>query len=110
VAAMIIGLSYKLFDFTLFVTVGVIVLILAATLSFVKINGRPFHLFILNIIQTLRRPSLRVWNNQSVVDEQTEKTIVVPAANQPAPPKIYKASHLAELALIVDTKGRYKGE
>lgn len=110
VAAMIIGLGYKLFDFTLFLTVGVIVLILAGTLAFVKINGRPFHLFILNMIQTLRRPGIRVWNHQAVVNDETEKTVVVPVASKKVAPKVYQESHLAELALIVDTKGRYKGE
>ncbi|MFA5183996.1 MAG: PrgI family protein [Patescibacteria group bacterium] len=110
VAAIIIGLSYKLFDFSLFVTVAVVVLAIAATFAFVKINGRPFHLFVLNTIQTWRRPGLRVWNNQAVMSEHTEKTAAVTPSYQPAAPKVYKKSRLAELALIVDTKGRYKGE
>ncbi len=108
-AAITIGISYKLFDFSLFVTVGVITLIVAATFAFVKINGRPFHLFVLNTIQTWRRPGLRVWNNQGLIIEQAEKIAPV-TAYQPGAPKVYQKSRLAELALIVDTKGRYKGE
>lgn len=108
-AAVIIGISYKLFDFTLFLLVGILTLILAALFSFVKVNGRPFHLFILNLFQTLRRPRLRIWNNRLTVTEVGEPTIEYkPAA--PAAPKVYKESRLAELALVVDTKGRYKGE
>ncbi|MFA5154896.1 MAG: PrgI family protein [Patescibacteria group bacterium] len=110
VAAVAIGLSYKLFDFSLFATVAILILIIAATLAFVKINGRPFHLFILNTIQTWRRPGLRVWNNQALISEQSDKEPVVLPVYRPTPPKIYKKSRLAELALIVDTKGRYKGE
>lgn len=109
-AAIIIGLSYKLFDFTLFVIIGVIVFILAVTISFVKVNGRPFHLFLLNAIQTFRRPSIRVWSNQGEVAEKAEKSVSVVPVYQAAPPKFYKKSRLAELALIVDTEGKYRGE
>jgi len=109
-ATIIMAISYKLFDFSLFVTISVTVLIIAATFAFVKINGRPFHLFILNFIQTWRRPNIRVWNNQAVVSEQTEKVVVVSPDYQPVAPRVYKKSRLAELALIVDTKGKYRGE
>jgi len=73
-ATIIMAISYKLFDFSLFVTISVTVLIIAATFAFVKINGQPFHLFILNFIQTWRRPNIRVWNNQAVVSEQTRRS------------------------------------
>ncbi len=109
-AAVIIGISYKLFDFTLFLTVGIVTLVLAATFAFVKINGRPFHLFMLNAFQTLRRPGIRVWNNRIMAAEIGETNIEVKAEAQAAGPKMYKKSRLAELALVVDTKGRYKGE
>jgi hypothetical protein len=108
-AAVIIGISYKLFDFTLFLLVGIVTLILAALFSFVKVNGRPFHLFLLNLFQTLRRPRLRIWNNRLTATEVGEPNIEYKAA-VPVPPKVYKESRLAELALVVDTKGRYKGE
>jgi hypothetical protein len=108
--AIIVAISYKLFDFSLFVTITVIVIILAACFAFVKINGRPFHFFILNLVQTLRRPNLRVWNNRAVDAATAAPAAVVSSDYQAAPPKIYKKSRLAELALIVDTQGRYKGE
>lgn len=109
-AAVIIGLSYKLFDFTLFLAVTVATVIVAALFSFVKINGRPFHLFMLNAIQTWRRPGLRVWNNRLMAPEAGEPNVEIRAAAPVAAPKLYKKSRLAELALVVDTKGRYKGE
>ena len=109
-AGIIIAGSYKLFDFSLFVTISVFVFAIAATFSFVKINGRPFHFFLLNATQTLRRPRIRVWNNKVTPIEQEEKMPYVKVEAKAAAKEYYKTSRLAEMALIVDTKGRYKGE
>lgn len=109
-AAILIAASYKLFDFSLFVTVSVVIFLIAAIFSFVKINGRPFHFFILNATQTLRRPRLRVWNNKITPVEHEEKISYVKPIMKEEPKEYYKTSRLAEMALIVDTKGRYKGE
>ena len=109
-AAVIIGLSYRLFDFSLFILIAFVVLILAGTFAFVKINGRPFHLFMVNIIQTWKRPNLRVW--KKVIDE-TPVSETAPAAPQVPkyqPKEFYGESRLSQLALVVDTKGKYKGE
>lgn len=109
-AAVIIGVSYKLFDFSLFLTVAVFVFLIAVLFAFVKINGRPFHYFILNLIQTVRRPGIRVWNNRfGAAPEITPETFIKPEV-KPVVKEPFKKSHLAELALIVDTKGKYKGE
>jgi len=108
-AAIIIAISYKAFDFSLFLFVSIISFIIAVVFAFVKINGRPFHLFLLNLIQTIRRPSLRVWNNRLVINEMTEKAPLIKAEEKTAPKEYYKESRLAEIALVVDTKGRYKG-
>ena len=108
--AVVIGISYKLFDFSLFLTIGIIVLIITAVFAFIKVNGRPFHYFVLNLTQTIRRPGIRVWNNRlTTIEEMVETTFVKPEV-KPEPKEFYQKSRLAELALIVDTKGRYKGE
>ena len=109
-AAIIIGISYKLADFALFLVIGIVTLILAALFAFVKINGRPFHLFLLNLFQTLRRPGVRIWNNRLTILEEGETPLEMKAPAPAAAPKLYKKSRLAELSLVVDTKGRYKGE
>lgn len=109
-AAILVAGCYPLFDFALFLTIAVIVTIIAFTFAFIKINGRPFHLFLLNLIQTIRRPGLRVWNNRLTEFVEDRTAEISPVAAPAAPQKIYKKSRLAELALIVDTKGRYKGE
>lgn len=109
-AAIIIGVTYRLFDFGLFLTVAAVVAILASTFSFAKINGRPFHFFILNAVQTWRRPGLRIWDNRAVITAQAEKLPDLKVEYRVPAPKLYKTSRLAELSLIVDTKGKYKGE
>jgi len=109
-AAIIVAASYKLFDFSLFVTISVVVLVIAATFSFVKVNGRPFHFFVLNATQTLRRPRIRVWNNKVLPVEQEKRAEYITPEVKTEPKEYYKTSRLAEMALIVDTKGHYKGE
>jgi hypothetical protein len=109
-ATMLIALSYRLFDFSLFLVITIVTIALAATFAFVKINGRPFHFFVLNIIQTSRRPGLRVWDHKALIVEQQEKTPVVKSDYNSRPKRAYKKSRLAELSLVVDTSGKYKGE
>lgn len=109
-AAIICGLSYRLFDFSLFLFVTVIVLIITALFAFVRVNGRPFHFFLLNVIQSFRRPGIRVWNNRSTYFEEVSHVAFVAPEVKPAQKEVYRKSRLAELALVVDTKGRYKGE
>ena len=110
-AALIIGLSFRIFDFALFLFITVIVLIIASLFSFVKINGRPFHYFVLNAIQTLTRSNIRVWNHRALINDNIEKSeVLVKTERQTVVKEYYKKSRLAEVALIVDTKGKYKGE
>lgn len=110
-AAVIIGISYKVFDFSLFLTIGIIIFIIAGVFAFLKINGRPFHLFLLNFIQTMRRPSLRVWNHQlGFIDTPAPMNIVKEEEAPVKKKEFYQTSRLADLALVVDTKGRYRGD
>ena len=110
---ILIAIFYRLFDFSLFVTAALFDFALTFIFSFAKINGRPFHYFVLNVIQTLKKPSLRVWNHVDVIDTKIddkkdkdilEQSIGVVAKNKPS------LSRLNELSLIVDTQGMYKGE
>lgn len=109
---VVIGVSYKIFDFSLFVTVSSIIFIFAVIFAFLKVNGRPFHYFILNFIQTLKRPQLRTWNNLigrlEYGYEEYKKAIV--EEKVPALAKRFTATRLTELSLIVDTQGAYQGE
>jgi hypothetical protein len=109
-AATIIGISYKIFDFALFLTIGIIVFAIAGTFAFLKINGRPFHFFVLNLIQTWRRPNLRVWNHLLGFVDRPNEVVIVKEDKQVPVKEVFKSSHLADLALVVDTKGRYRGD
>ena len=104
------GLSYRIFDFSLFLTISIFTFLILVLFAFVKINGRPFHQFILSMLKTLRRPGIRVWSNRGVALDEPVQVPVVKKEEKAAPKEFYKKSRLAELSLIVDTKGRYKGE
>jgi hypothetical protein len=107
---MLIAVCYKIFDFALFLTAGIFLFALSGVFAFFKVNGMPFHFFVLNLFQTLKKPGLRVWNNfiagMNVSVEEDEKKIEV----RPPSKIMVTTSRLSELALIVDTSGAYQGE
>lgn len=109
VAGLILFVAYKLADTALFTfllaTIGGFTLVLA----FVKINGQPFHYFILNIIQTLRRPSLRIWNKNFTRAELNESRKIIKVEVTEAAPVVPRLSYnrIRDLSLIVNTGGYY---
>lgn len=110
----VIGIGWKIFDFSLFVVWGVGNLILFGAFAFVKVNGRPFHYFMLNLVQTTKKPRLRVWNHRNVLKDvvslEDDKGDAVHTTAKAVPVKPRPAgSRLRELSLIADTKGQYKG-
>jgi len=110
--ALIDFIAYKLADFSLFLFIAIINLALFGTLAFFKVNGQPFHYFLLNLIQTLKKPKLRVWNKIVTEAELARriKEVEVKAPPRITPRRIISTSRLSELALIADTGGVYKGE
>ena len=109
-AAIIIAIAYRAFDFSLFIAVAAFIAVLAIVFAFVKINSQHFHLFILSLFKTVKRPKIRVWNNRSEQLSYEEETLAPVRKPAPPQPKMFERSRLAELALVVDTKGKYKGE
>ena len=108
VAALFVFIAYKVLDFTGFVLVSVFIFGVFGTIAFLKVNGRPFHFFILNLIQTFKRPSLRVWNHKvATIEKKEEKEFKY--ENVITQKKLSRAK-LAKVSLVVDTKGRYRGE
>lgn len=111
--AFFIFVSYRLFTFGYFLVAAIIIGGLTATLAFFKVNGMPFHFFLLNLIQTSRRPTLRVWSKQLTWAELKVLAIKKPEAKPPSAvlrKRPVPVSGLAELALVVDTGGVYRGE
>ncbi|EKD43938.1 MAG: hypothetical protein ACD_72C00066G0001 [uncultured bacterium] len=110
IAGLILFVAFKLADFALFIfmlaTIGGFALILA----FVKINGQSFHYFILNLIQTVRRPSRRIWYKSDTKDELEElrKGEIVEVMEKVAEIPRLSYSRIRDLSLAVNTGGYYK--
>ena len=112
VSGGLVFLAYKVSDFTLFLLWLLVIAVFTIVFAFIKINGRPVHYFILNFIQTIKRPRLTLWDKrltpaelQLAMKEITIKPIV-PPRHKP----LVGSSRLVELSLIVDTGGVYEGE
>lgn len=107
-----IFLAYKLADFTLFILEGLIIFIITGFFAFVKINGRPFHYFLLNLIQTFQRPSLRVWQkevkSQKLKVKSKEEKKGEEVEEKVKSRKQLSPSRLSDLSLVVDTGGAYR--
>lgn len=103
---------YKLFTFWVFGILGLLLLAFGGTLAFLRVNGRPFHFFLLSMLQTLRRPWLKVWDKSLTNAEVRQFAREGPRARPPAPPTKtpMEANKLQELALVLNTGGVYRPE
>ena len=105
-------MAFKLADLPLFILLTVIIVILTGTFAFVKVNGRPFHYFMLNLFVTLRDPHLKVWKKEiQTVKAKKAKEASAKGAEvnyiKIAREKEKAHSHLSDLSLLVDTGGYY---
>jgi len=107
VVAMIIFILKTTLDFAAFILFSLVAFGLGGILAFARINGMPFHFFLLNFIQTMSRPGLRVWNK-----ELTDAELNVIIRQPPPPPPVkhvrkdsMSSSRLTELSLVVNTGG-----
>jgi hypothetical protein len=103
---------FRLLPFVTFLIIGIPFFALGGTVAFARINGAPFHYFILNLIQTLKKPRLRIWSREYSDGELRELMNVTLA---PLPPifsrkKFVGTSRLQELTLVVNTGGVYTPE
>ena len=113
IGGVIIFASYKILDAGGFALTTFIVLVVVFVFGFIKINGRRFYDYVKSMLEALRRPKVRVWYkkvsllevNSKMDTKATEnvKTDLTPRM------KTVHPRHLSELALIVDTGGRYTG-
>lgn len=111
-AGLLTFIGFKLLTTLFFIVYTILILGPAAALAFIKVNGQPFHFFLINVIQTLKRPPIRIWDKEIEIDvikakrKAGEEPIIPPLAKKELPPK----SRLSELVLTVNTGGAYKGE
>lgn len=87
----------------LFAAFGIVIGMIA--FAFVRVNGRPFHQFLLNVLQSVKNPRMRLWNNE--VGER-----LAYRREPPPPPAIptkqpLTQTKLAQLSMLVDTGGAY---
>jgi hypothetical protein len=111
-AAFLIDVAlYRIFAFSAFIVLAVLVSGMAGVFSFYRVNGMPFHFFVLNFVQTLRRPTLRVWNHlvrrieTEFIDDVSEKNKIEKIKKDE---RRVGSSRLTELSLIIDTSGKYR--
>lgn len=112
VAGLTLFVAFKLADFALFIFLTAVIGGSALIIAFVKINGQGFHYFLLNIIQTLRRPALRIWNKvyQSAEIKKMRDEGIVPVVEAAKPIQRMSYSRIRDLSLTVNTGGYYQAE
>ncbi|KKR48902.1 MAG: hypothetical protein UT86_C0002G0077 [Candidatus Magasanikbacteria bacterium GW2011_GWC2_40_17] len=112
VDGIILAICWKFTDLTLFIILLVILGGGGLVTAFLKVNGQPFHYFLLNFLQTLQKPTLRVWHK--FYSDQELRHLAQMEKEAPPPPKPYKEpvsiSRLSEMTLVVDTGGKYTPE
>ncbi len=112
-SAGLIFLCYRLSSLIIFIVETLFICGLGGCLAFLKVNGRPFHYLILNLIQAYRLPHLRVWKKELIpVRMKKEKKIkeIEIEAKEVSRRKVLSPKRLSEIALIVDTGGAYNPE
>jgi hypothetical protein len=90
----------------LFIPVAIILGVIGLALAFLKVNDRPFEIFLLSAAKTFLLPSRRVWQKENL----TEIKKPVAKAEEIKPPQEKKSvseikSNLEQLASIVDSGG-----
>jgi hypothetical protein len=112
-AAAMVVIDYQIIykianNFWLFVLSAIFIVGLFATFAFLRVNGRPFHYFMLNFLISLRDPHLRLWSKFRSRSELRQKQTFT---KLPPPIPIkggLTRSKLTQLSLVVDTGGAYQ--
>lgn len=111
-AGITIFVAYRYADVALFATIATLVGGGAIIFAFVKVNGQVFHYFLLNIVQTMKKPSLRIWSKQHSKKEldYLRKLTATEEATEEVQKKTVRKRHIRDLSLVVNTGGYYKPE
>jgi hypothetical protein len=110
-ATFAVFIEYRIFQLPIFIMLAIITAAFAGVFGFLKINGQPFHLFFVNVLQTMSRPRLRVWHKE-LVDAELRVLIAKPPEAKDlkaavAPKSRPESTRLRDLALTVNTGGVY---
>ena len=109
---LIVFLGYRFGDLGLFAFTLAVVGGLSLVFAFGKVNGQLFHYFLLNIIQTMRRPGIRIWRKHYSREDLAyyQKRGLATVEPTAAPRKAAKRARIRDLALVVNTGGYYRAE
>ncbi|KKP90277.1 MAG: hypothetical protein UR94_C0028G0007 [Parcubacteria group bacterium GW2011_GWA2_36_10] len=110
VGGLFIFAAYKLADFTLFLLETFIIAVVTLAFAFVKVNGAPFHLFFANFLNTLVKAKIRVWKKENIITQELKSKDEDKALTYVREKRLLPSRKLAELSLVIDTGGVYKGE
>ncbi|PIR04346.1 MAG: hypothetical protein COV59_01265 [Candidatus Magasanikbacteria bacterium CG11_big_fil_rev_8_21_14_0_20_39_34] len=105
----IIFLAFRFGDMSLKIFSLVIIGGLSLVFAFGKVGGQMFHYFLLNLAQSARKPSLRIWRKDYQKDEleylrkRDTDTNVMKREER----KVVKRERIRDLALVVNTGGFY---
>ena len=102
-------IAYKFADLSLFVVEFIIIAVFVILFAFIKVNGQPFHYFLLNILQVLIGSNIRIWEKDINV-AHTVEMINVKKENSVVQKEEIKAQKLSELSLLLDTGGAFQAE
>lgn len=69
VGGILLLITWSLADLGLFILVAFIITIIVVAFAFVKINGRPFHVFLVSFIHFYTNPRLRVWFREPALEK-----------------------------------------
>ena len=102
-------IAYRFADISLFIVEFIVIAGLVILFAFIKVNGQPFHYFLLNILGILIGSNIRVWEKDEkamqAVQTKEEKTEDVVAEKEEL-----KAQKLSDLSLLLDTGGAFQSE
>ena len=115
VGAGLIYVDYELMyqlagNFWFFLITAILLFGLTGLFAFLKINGRPFHWFLLAIVVNFRDPKLRIWQKRVSNAELRRKKEKVEVSKEVPMKPGGTQSQLQRLALIVDTGGAFAEE
>lgn len=111
VGGIFVYIFFRVLSFAWFLPVGLLLIGSSLVIAFARVNGQPFHYFLLNVADTFKNPKLQVWRREYHPEDFVLKEIARVKTLAPKRKKTpMTSSHLAELSLIVDTGGVYHAD
>jgi len=102
-------LCYKFADLALFILECIVIVCIVILVGFIKVNGREFHFFLLDVITFVFGSNIRVWRKEERLQFVLEAKAAVEKEFDNEKVEI-RGNKLSELSLLLDTGGAYRAE